>query len=116
MSEKDNDKTIHCSFCGRTSQEVNSMVAGPDEVYISYRCVADESVIVKEDLATISKKREASYRPLLKSAEIQARLDEYVIGQDEAKKTLWVADYNHYKRISTELHDKIDQTIVEKSN
>ncbi len=116
MSDKDNDKTIHCSFCGRTSQEVNSMVAGPDEVYICDRCVSDASGIVQEELATISKKRETSYRPILKPTEIKAKLDEYVIGQDEAKKTLSVAVYNHYKRISTDLHDKMDDTIVEKSN
>ncbi len=116
MSEKDNDKTIHCSFCGRTSQEVNSMVAGPDEVYICDRCVSDASGIVQEELATISKKREASYRPLLKPTEIKARLDDYVIGQEEAKKTLSVAVYNHFKRISTDLQDKLDDTKVEKSN
>lgn len=113
---KDNEKTIHCSFCGRSSQEVNSMVAGPDEVYICDRCVNDASGIVQEELETISKKREASYRPLLKPAEIKARLDKYVIGQNEAKKTLSVAVYNHYKRVSSELHDKLDDTIVEKSN
>lgn len=117
MSENnENDKTIHCSFCGRTSQEVNSMVAGPDEVYICDSCVADASGIVEEELATISKKREASYRPILKPTEIKSRLDKYVVGQNEAKKTLSVAVYNHYKRISSDLHDKLDDTIVEKSN
>jgi len=116
MSEKESEKTIHCSFCGRSSQEVNSMVAGPDEVYICDRCVADASGIVKEELATISKKREINYRPLLKPSEIKARLDEYVIGQDEAKKALSVAVYNHYKRISIDMHDQMDDTVVEKSN
>lgn len=61
MSDKEqhnNDNTIHCSFCGRSSHEVNSMVAGPDDVYICDRCVADASGIVKSDLASMSKKRE----------------------------------------------------------
>ncbi len=116
MSEKDNNKTIHCSFCGRTSQEVNSMVAGPDEVYICDRCVSDASGIVQDELTTISKKREKRYKPLLKPTEIKARLDDYVIGQEEAKKTLSVAVYNHYKRISTDMQDKMDDTKIEKSN
>lgn len=118
MSDQGNndDKTIHCSFCGRSSHEVNSMVAGSNDVYICDRCVADASGIVKSDLASMSKKREKKYKPLLKPAEIKARLDEYVIGQEGAKKTLSVAVYNHYKRISSELEDEFDDTEVEKSN
>lgn len=92
------------------------MVAGPNDVYICDRCVADASGIVKSDLASMSKKREKKYKPLLKPAEIKSRLDEYVIGQEGAKKTLSVAVYNHYKRISTELGDEFDDTEVEKSN
>ncbi|MDZ7681355.1 MAG: ClpX C4-type zinc finger protein [Fodinibius sp.] len=88
MSDQENndDKTIHCSFCGRSSHEVNSMVAGPNDVYICDRCVADASGIVKSDLASMSEKREQNYKPLLKPAEIKSRLDEYVIGQEGAKK------------------------------
>lgn len=114
--ENNNDKTIHCSFCGRSSHEVNSMVAGPNDVYICDRCVADASGIVKSDLASMAKKREKNYKPLLKPAEIKSRLDEYVIGQEGAKKTLSVAVYNHYKRISSDLQDEFDDTEVEKSN
>ena len=118
MSDQENndDKTIHCSFCGRSSHEVNSMVAGPNDVYICDRCVADASGIVKSDLASMSEKREKNYKPLLKPAEIKSRLDEYVIGQEGAKKTLSVAVYNHYKRISSELEDEFGDTEVEKSN
>lgn len=116
MSEKDNNQSIHCSFCGRSSQEVNSMVAGPDDVYICDRCVADASGIVQGELATMSQKREKNYKPLMKPAKIKARLDEYVIGQEGAKKTLSVAVYNHYKRISSEMQDKLDDTQIEKSN
>jgi ATP-dependent Clp protease ATP-binding subunit ClpX len=116
MSEKDNDNSIHCSFCGRASQEVNSMVAGPDDVFICDRCVSDASGIVQGELASMSKKREKKYKPLLKPVEIKNRLDEYVIGQEGAKKTLSVAVYNHYKRISSEMQDKLDDTQIEKSN
>jgi ATP-dependent Clp protease ATP-binding subunit ClpX len=64
----------------------------------------------------MSKKREKNYRPLLKPAEIKSKLDEYVIGQEGAKKTLSVAVYNHYKRISSEFQGELDDTEVEKSN
>lgn len=114
--EKNNDKTIHCSFCGRSSHEVNSMVAGPNDVYICDRCVADASGIVKSDLESMSEKREQNYKPLLKPAELKSRLDEYVIGQEEAKKTLSVAVYNHYKRLSSEIEEEFDETKIEKSN
>ncbi len=114
--ENNDDKTIHCSFCGRSSHEVNSMVAGPNDVYICDRCVADASGIVKSDLASMSEQREENYKPLMKPAEIKSRLDEYVIGQEGAKKTLSVAVYNHYKRISSELEEEFDDTEVEKSN
>lgn len=119
MSDKEqnnNENSIHCSFCGRSSHEVNSMVAGPDDVYICDRCVADASGIVKSDLASMADKREKNYKPLLKPAEIKANLDDYVIGQEGAKKTLSVAVYNHYKRITSELQDEFDDTEVEKSN
>lgn len=118
MSDKENNQenTIHCSFCGRSSHEVNSMVAGPNDVYICDHCVSDASGIVKSDLASMSKKREKNYKPLLKPAEIKAKLDEYVIGQEGAKKTLSVAVYNHYKRISSEFQGELDDTEVEKSN
>ena len=115
MSDSKN-KTIHCSFCDRSSHEVNSMVAGPNDVYICDRCVADASGIVKSDLASMSKKREKNFKPILKPAEIKARLDEYVIGQEQAKKTLSVAVYNHYKRIGGELSGDLDDTLIEKSN
>jgi len=92
------------------------MVAGPNDVYICDRCVADASGIVKSDLSSMSEEREKNYKPLLKPAEIKSRLDEYVIGQEGAKKTLSVAVYNHYKRISSELEDEFGDTEVEKSN
>lgn len=114
MSDEKDNKLIYCSFCGRSNYEVNSMVAGPD-VYICDHCVADAAGIVKSDLASRARKRAANYKPLLKPIEIKAKLDEYVIGQELAKKTLSVAVYNHYKRISGELHS-IDEVEIEKSN
>ena len=91
------------------------MVAGPD-VYICDRCVSDASGIVQSDLASMQQKRAESYKPMLKPIEINNKLDEYVIGQEDAKKTLSVAVYNHYKRISDELQQDFDDTEVEKSN
>lgn len=92
------------------------MVAGPNDVYICDRCVSDASGIVKSDLASMAKKRDEKYKPLMKPAEIKANLDDYVIGQEGAKKTLSVAVYNHYKRISAEQKATNDDTEIEKSN
>jgi len=115
MSDKEkNSDIVHCSFCSRSSLEVNSMVAGPG-VYICDRCVEDASSIIKSDLASLARRREKSFKPMLKPVEIKNKLDDYVIGQELAKKTLSVAVYNHYKRISAETAE-IDDTQIEKSN
>ncbi|WP_020403724.1 ATP-dependent Clp protease ATP-binding subunit ClpX [Gracilimonas tropica] len=115
MSDKEkNSDIVHCSFCSRSSLEVNSMVAGPG-VYICDRCVEDASSIIQSDLASLARRREKSFKPMLKPVEIKNKLDEYVIGQEQAKKTLSVAVYNHYKRISAENAD-LDDTQIEKSN
>jgi ATP-dependent Clp protease ATP-binding subunit ClpX len=116
MSDK-SKKNINCSFCGRASHQVNSMVAGPD-VYICDYCITDASGIVKNDLSNrTAKRRAAQEQEIPKPVEIKARLDEYVIGQEFAKKTLSVAVYNHYKRISGQdgLEANID-TEIDKSN
>jgi ATP-dependent Clp protease ATP-binding subunit ClpX len=92
------------------------MVAGPN-VYICDYCVADASGIVKSDLSNRSTKRSANYKAVLKPVEISQKLDEYVIGQDEAKKALSVAVYNHYKRISSDgAESSADEVEIEKSN
>lgn len=115
MSDKEkNSDIVHCSFCSRSSLEVNSMVAGPG-VYICDRCVEDASSIIQSDLSSLARRREKSFKPMLKPVEIKNKLDEYVIGQEQAKKTLSVAVYNHYKRISAENAD-LDDTQIEKSN
>ncbi|WP_069130594.1 ATP-dependent Clp protease ATP-binding subunit ClpX [Rhodohalobacter halophilus] len=114
MSKK-NKEQVTCSFCGRSNQEVNSMVAGPD-VYICNYCVEDASSIIESDLAALNKRREKKYKPLLKPLEIKSKLDDYVIGQEDAKKALSVAVYNHYKRISAGTDSDYDDTRIEKSN
>jgi len=113
---KENKTTIYCSFCGRSNFEVNSMIAGPD-VYICDRCINDAYSIVQSEQTSKSKKRSSNYKPVSKPIEIKAKLDEYVIGQDYAKKTLAVAVYNHYKRINNSSKSKsLDDIEIEKSN
>ena len=99
MSTNTNDKQIRCSFCGKTQDEVSRLVEGPG-VYICDRCVEFcSSLIFDEPLPQRNKKADKEEFNLLKPAEIKSRLDEYVIGQEEAKITLSVAVYNHDKRI-----------------
>ena len=99
---KDNDNEIRCSFCGKTQDEVTRLVEGPG-VFICDNCISFCSDLIfgesKSSKSVAKKKQKSPERVLLKPAEIKAKLDEYVIGQDEAKKTLSVAVYNHYKRV-----------------
>lgn len=113
-NKKDKSDIVNCSFCGRSSLEVNSMVAGPD-VYVCDRCVEDASSIIASDLASLQQRRGKPIKALIKPVEIKAKLDEYVIGQEQAKKTMAVAVYNHYKRLSSNAKD-LDDTQIEKSN
>lgn len=115
MSKKNDGENVNCSFCGRSSREVDSMVAGPD-VFICNHCVEDASSIIESDLSSLSRKRDRQYKPMMKPIEIKAKLDEYVIGQEGAKKALSVAVYNHYKRISGSQTISGDDTKIEKSN
>ncbi len=115
MSKKKDNDSVFCSFCGRSSHDVNSMVAGPD-VYICNHCVEDASSIIQSDLSSLARRREKQYQPILKPVEIKNKLDEYVIGQEGAKKTLSVAVYNHYKRLSSSSDMNLDDTRIEKSN
>ncbi len=101
---------IRCSFCGKTQDQVKKIIAGPD-VYICDECVNLCQEIVLEELGSDI---EIDISEILKPAEIKEILDTYVIGQDEAKKTLAVSVYNHYKRINSTVGN--DDVELQKSN
>jgi ATP-dependent Clp protease ATP-binding subunit ClpX len=109
-----NGDKIHCSFCGRTPEEVQSIIAGPD-VYICDICVASSVDIIRNNLAAFTAKR--GPRASLIPTQIKGMLDDYVIGQDHAKRALAVAVYNHYKRIDARDHlFELDEVEIEKTN
>ncbi|HYK72372.1 MAG TPA: ATP-dependent protease ATP-binding subunit ClpX [Pseudoneobacillus sp.] len=101
---------LKCSFCGKTQDQVRKLVAGPG-VYICDECIELCTEIVEEELGT---EEEVEFKDVPKPKEIREILDEYVIGQDQAKKSLAVAVYNHYKRINS--NSKIDDVELSKSN
>jgi ATP-dependent Clp protease ATP-binding subunit ClpX len=101
---------LKCSFCGKTQDQVRKLVAGPG-VYICDECIELCTEIVEEELGT---EEEVEFKDVPKPREIREILDEYVIGQDQAKKSLAVAVYNHYKRINS--HSKVDDVELAKSN
>ncbi|MCI9645742.1 MAG: ATP-dependent Clp protease ATP-binding subunit ClpX [Lachnospiraceae bacterium] len=103
MASRFLDDRIRCSFCGKTDGQVRKLIAGPNGAYICDECVDICAEIIEEELA---EEEDEAMRPveaedinLLKPVQLKDFLDEYVIGQDEAKKVLSVAVYNHYKRI-----------------
>ncbi len=115
MARTPSERNIKCSFCGKTQDMVKRIVAGPG-VYICDECISLCRNIIEEDYVA---EEETGYTidrltKLPKPEEIKKKLDEYVIGQEEAKKTLAVAVYNHYKRINTE--DEISDVEIQKSN
>ncbi|HJJ04981.1 MAG TPA: ATP-dependent Clp protease ATP-binding subunit ClpX [Clostridiaceae bacterium] len=117
MARNDQAKNIKCSFCGKTQDTVERIIAGPG-VYICDECIKICTNILEDDMCeeddltyTINNEKDE----LLKPAEIKEILDSYVIGQEEAKKTLAVAVYNHYKRIGNQKNKK-DDVELQKSN
>ncbi|MGE8206061.1 ATP-dependent protease ATP-binding subunit ClpX [Heyndrickxia sp. NPDC080065] len=106
----DEKQQLKCSFCGKTQDQVRKLVAGPG-VYICDECIELCTEIVEEELGT---EEEVEFKDIPKPQEIREILREYVIGQDQAKKSLAVAVYNHYKRINT--NSKIDDVELAKSN
>jgi ATP-dependent Clp protease ATP-binding subunit ClpX len=105
---------IHCSFCGRSPEEVQSIIAGP-EVYICDICVSSSVDIIRNSMSSFSARK--GPRGMLTPTRIKEALDDYVIGQEHAKKSLAVAVYNHYKRIDARdpVYDG-DEVEIEKTN
>lgn len=113
-ASKDKDH-IKCSFCGRDKQDTAVLIAGING-HICDRCIAQAYQIVNEEFASKQDKSINQSLNLLKPIEIKNFLDEYVIGQDQAKKVLAVAVYNHFKRLVQPSSDESDGIEVEKSN
>src|SRR5258706_14935948 len=106
--------TLHCSFCGRNRDEVKILIAG-QEGHICENCVEHAREIIDQELMIRDEKTVSSFKLTVKKpVEIKKFLDEYVIGQDEAKKVLAVAVYNHYKRLQQKTND--NEVEIEKSN
>ena len=115
MAKKQNQKIVKCSFCGRDGKEVGSMIAGPD-VYICDICIASSVDILKNNLAAYNNTKLIEKQKHTPQS-LKKAIDEYVIGQERAKKVLAVAVYNHYKRInSRSTFFELDDVEIEKSN
>ncbi len=102
---------LKCSFCGKSQKQVKKLIAGPG-VYICDECIDLCNEIIEEEMSTTE---EVNFSELPKPAEILRYLDDYVVGQDDAKKALAVAVYNHYKRVRTNDHHH-DDVELQKSN
>ena len=109
MATKDDKKTVRCSFCNKAQEQVRKIIAGPN-VYICDECVDICAEIMEEEFQDFENDSDIN---LLKPKEIKDFLDEYVIGQDDAKRTLAVAVYNHYKRVLMEKNLDVE---LQKSN
>jgi len=101
---------LKCSFCGKSQEQVRKLVAGPG-VYICDECIELCTEIVEEELGS---EEELDLKDIPKPKEIRDILDQYVIGQEQAKKSLSVAVYNHYKRVNSQ--SKIEDVELTKSN
>jgi len=109
--------TLHCSFCGRSRDEVKILIAG-QEAHICENCVDHAQEIISQELLVRNDQYPSNYKLTVKKpAELKKFLDEYVIGQDEAKKVLSVAVYNHYKRLNQPAQKADNNEVeIEKSN
>jgi ATP-dependent Clp protease ATP-binding subunit ClpX len=117
MAEKkgsSGEKTLYCSFCGKSQHEVKKLIAGPS-VFICDECIDLCNEIIRDELPSGDETREAR-GDLPTPAEIKANLDNYVIGQEAAKRTLSVAVYNHYKRLRHKEKSRKEEVELTKSN
>ncbi len=117
MAEKkgaSGEKTLYCTFCGKSQHEVKKLIAGPS-VFICDECIDLCNEIIRDELPNADLTKEAG-DALPTPAEIKANLDNYVIGQEPAKRTLAVAVYNHYKRLKHKEGAKKDDVELSKSN
>ena len=112
MAEKIREGKIRCSFCRKTEDQVRKLIAGPNGAYICDECVGICAEIMEEEFGGYDQELGSEIN-LLKPEEIHAILDDYVIGQDEAKKVLSVAVYNHYKRVTASRNLDVE---LQKSN
>jgi len=118
-----NDDKLKCSFCGKTQDQVKKLIAGP-EVYICDECVELCNEILDEEFLESKEKEsggsegsaEKSEKAIPKPHEIKEYLDQYIVGQDDAKKVLSVAVYNHYKRLRHNKENSKDSVEIQKSN
>ncbi len=113
MAGKNSDDRVRCSFCNKTQDQVRKMIAGPAGVYICDECVDICADIIEEEYEEEPEVEEMEIN-LLKPAQIKKFLDDYVIGQEEAKKVMAVSVYNHYKRVMAPKDD--DEVELQKSN
>lgn len=116
MAGKNSDEKVRCSFCNKTQDQVRKMIAGPNDVYICDECVDICADIIEEEYEEDVETEEEMEINLLKPAEIKNFLDEYVIGQEDAKKVMAVSVYNHYKRVTAIKDDDDDDVELQKSN
>ena len=119
---KHDESRLKCSFCGKSQDQVKKLIAGPD-VYICDECVdlcnqiLDEEFLENKEKEGLNSEAEADEKQIPKPHEIKAYLDEYIVGQDDAKKVLSVAVYNHYKRLKHNKSADLTNTVeIQKSN
>ena len=112
MSDQDKDKSLFCSFCGKNQHEVKKLIAGPS-VFICDECIDLCTDIIKEEIKASDSKKSVDTDYIPKPQEIFDQLNQHIIGQNHAKKSLSVAVYNHYKRLGSHSDDDIK---IAKSN